>query len=170
MHEQFDENGLYDIYSIWHVPFWKTQTFLLIVGIISTVIIFTIVWFLFKKFKRIKKIERSAWDIALTSLKKLQDQTYTTKEEGKQVYFEITEILKRYIQSRYALDVHSRTDEELINFLHEQDLPIIVKTTIKKIGEGSLLIKFANQQAMQTQIDHDITLSIDMIRATIPSK
>ena len=161
---QFDEDGFYDIYGGWHIPFWQTKSFLLCVGVVTIIFIALIAWLIVKKIRSHTRVP--AWAIALEKLKVLGDQACSSKEEGKQAYFNLTDILKKYISARYSIPITSKTDEELILFLDKQEIPQKVKDIMQQIGEGCLLIKFADQQAMQEQIDKDVLGAIDLVVTT----
>mgnify|MGYP006292732647 CR=1 FL=1 len=169
MQEQLDERGLYDIYSIWYKPFWQTKPFYLIIGICTLLLILLLAWKLYRWFVSFSPSVPS-WKKALKKLDTLGKKEINTKEDGKHVYFALTDCLKTYLHKRYGLLVKDKTDQELVAYLQVQDIPSSVVETIEKIGEGALLIKFANQEAVKEQVAHDIQLGVTMVNKTIPEK
>ncbi len=163
-----DKIELYDIYDLWHVPFWQTKTFLNVCYAIITCFVVLIAYFVYKKWFRKKAIPLTSWEYALQELHDLKKIDYKTKEEGKQFYFKMTAILKNYFSARYLFDVEGKTDQELVSFLKEQDVHQECKECINEIAQGCIYIKFANQIAMQEQIKNHLDLSINMITVTIP--
>ncbi len=166
-----DEKGLYDIYSIWHVPFWQTTQFYIIVSVICLLVILALAWWLIRKYIKKNRKPVPAWQRALEQLQQLQNKTYSSKQEGKQCYFAITSILKQYLQNRYQFDAPSKTDTELIQYLQKNKYSETLAQNMKDICNGCILIKFANQQAMQEQIVQHIALGIQIVRQTmVPDK
>ncbi len=168
MNEQFDANGLYDIYSVWHLPFWQTRAFFLSVGILSALTICLCVWLIYRFVVRKQQKGRPAWQVALEALKQLQAKSYENKEEGKYTYFELSHVLKKYLAARYSIPIESQTDQELLASLEESQLPPVVKETLIGLGHGVELIKFANQEAVQEQIQRDINQAMQMVMETMP--
>lgn len=164
------EIQLYDIYPMWHLPFWKTWPFYIGVGVLISLIIGLLGWFVWKKLRNKKVATEPVWISALRNLRALQNKKCVTKEEGKQVYFALTDILKRYIQERFGLPVHGKTDEELIRYLKEHNLLPELRDDIADIAQGCVYIKFANEQAMQDHIARHIALSISLVTKTIPQE
>ena len=125
---------------------------------------------LYVRFFKKKPMPIAPWQVALAELKALQDQSYETPEQGKQFYFQITDILKRYISDRFNLDTHGKTDEELVSYLKEQELLAVVKDGVSDIAQGCVFIKFAGQQAMQEQIKRHLNVGVCLVTQTIPKQ
>ncbi len=168
--EKINKLELYDIYSTWHVPFWQTTWFYLLMIVASTLLLGGFVaWILIRYTKRNKPI-KTAWQTALEQLQALQKNKYTTKATGKQCYFAITSILKQYLQAQHRLRTIGKTDEELIRYLRTSSLlsrPIL--KNLEEICSGCLYIKFANQEAVQKQISEHLKLSVQIVQETRPN-
>ncbi len=164
-----NKHGLYEIYHEWHTPFWQTAWFYYAV-VASGVCVFLLILYLIVKKLRAKKSEAPPWKVALRLLAVLKDQEIVSPEQGKDVYFLLTEILKKYFTDQYELDVQGKTDGELAIYLATTDLPKSVAETMDMITEGATLIKFANQQAMQKQIEKDLERAVGIIKRTIPEQ
>jgi hypothetical protein len=157
----------YDIYGYVHTPFWKTKIFITSMLVISTILIALLSYVLYKQYKKRqaeKKPELQPWQKAIEMLKKLTPEKYETKEKFKKFYFQISHIFKSFLQEQFGWDVLEKTDDELINFLREKNFDENLVKNLKSILEGSLLIKFANEQALKEQARKDLDLLISIIK------
>ena len=83
----------------------------------------------------------------------------------------MTAILKQYLNARYGLDTIGKTDDELILYLKEdKTLSEQILKDIEDICKGCVFIKFANQEAMQNQIEKHLELCIQVVTKTIPQE
>lgn len=161
---------LYDIYSLWHIPFWQRDWFKMLVALVVLIIGLLCAWYVYKRFFKKKPAPIPAWQKALQELEQLKEYSIETKDHGKQFYFHITDILKRYIAARFNLNIQAKTDEELVAYLQNQEVLPLVKDGIKDIAQGCVYIKFANQHAMQEQIKRHLSLGFDLVKQTIPEQ
>jgi len=172
MHKKIE---FYDIYDYIYVPFYKTKIFIIIYIILVLAAIAALTYFLIKLRKSRKPIKKiTPWEKALKELKELKPQIYETKQEFKNFYFEITNIIKKYFQKRFKLDIMEKTDEEVINFLktcdkkelksHARRALIIEK--LEEVLQGSLFIKFANAEALREQASTDLEKMISIVKQT----
>lgn len=157
----------HDIYDYIFIPFWKTRTFNLTIIILLLIIAGIITYLVIQHIKRKNALKRiltpAEW--ALQELGLLKPQEYQKKEEFKKFYFAITKIMKAYIKKEYNLDLTEKTDDEMIAYLQERS--IIDKNFIanlKTVLESSLLIKFANAQALREQAEKDLSTLISLIQ------
>jgi hypothetical protein len=165
-----DQNGLYDIYSVWHVPFWQTSWFYwAVIGLIILLCI-VLVWSVYRWYRLRNRQPITSWEKALHIITKLQKKTYTTQQEGKQCYFVLTTILKQYLEERFAYPIAHKTDEEAASYLEHQQLEPNLKKNVQEILRGCLLIKFANEQAVNEQIQAHLALAKEAVLSTIPQK
>ena len=63
-----------------------------------------------------------------------------------------------------------KTDDEVVYYLqeHHEDTSLIEE--IKALLQGGIIIKFANAQAAQEQIEHDYVRAVGIVTRTIPKK
>lgn len=168
---QLDDKGLYDIYSLWHIPFWQTSFFYwIILSFLAFSIVLalwvTIMWWYGKK----KTVVKPAWQEALDKLYQLQQKKYLSKAEGKSCYFAMTAIIKTYLIARYQYPLHSKTDQEMIHYIAKQKKQEKIADALKEIIHGSLYIKFANERAMQKTIMVHLERCCTIVHQTIPEQ
>jgi hypothetical protein len=167
--EALNELGLYDVYGAWHIPFWKTNIFYGLSGIVLLGISGLFLYWIYKKYLYARP-KKTCWEIALEQIDYLQKNNYANKDRGKEFYSALTATLKRYVHERYGFDSRAKTDSEFLQYMVEQKFDTHLMQEITTIFEGSLTIKFANAGAVQKQIDHDVSAAISFIKKTIPNR
>ena len=161
-----NQNELYDIYSLWHVPFWQTRLFFFLTLLFIGSVVVVGVWFFIARMRR-NKNKKNIWDQALHDLNQLNGSG--TQEHGKEFYVQLLVIIKKYLHARYGYDVASKTDQELLLYLASmRDFPNEVLEIVRSIIDGSVIIRFANEQAVYDQVQQDFASSILIIKKTIP--
>jgi len=155
----------YDIYEYIYVPFWKSVPFIIsIICLAALVTGATTFLFVRARKKRMAKKELSPLETTLLKLKKLSPENLKIKQEYKLFYFKLTEIFKQFLQKDRNWPTEEKTDDELIDYINEKgvDKNLIVK--LKKILGGALLVKFANQEALQDQTKNDLWEMISIVK------
>ena len=161
------EKELYDIESLWHVPFWQTDQFFWIVIATSVTLTVLICAFIFKK-RFYKKRVLYPWERALVDLAQLKKNNQICAARGKEFYNALTSILKEYMHNCYQINVISATDEELLALVeNSSDLPPFLSEQVREVLAGMAFIKFANAQAAQKKIDQDFERVELIIKNTI---
>ncbi|EKD48535.1 MAG: hypothetical protein ACD_64C00264G0013 [uncultured bacterium] len=161
---------LYDIYSTWHVPFWQTKWFYwTTIGFILALCIAALFSF-YQWYRKKQKRTTTPWDAALTIITQLQNKQYATQQDGKQCYYTLTSVIKTYLQNRFSFPVAHKTDEQVARYLDTIELDMKIKRNVQSILRGCLLIKFANEQAVNEQIQEHLKLAQELVITTIPQK
>lgn len=166
MEPKVNKIDFYDIYDYIYVPFYKTRFFIITVIILVFLTLAVLTYFFIKKRKQKTIKIPTPSEIALQALSKFSPQNYETKKEFKVFYFEITKIIKKYLQDRFKLDLIEKTDEELIAHLKAQSFEKSIIKKLEKVLQGSLLIKFANAQALREQAQTDLNTIVTVIKET----
>jgi len=170
----------YDIYDYIYVPFWKRQGFLITMSVLLLLALAAGLFFCIRYYrkKQQQKVKITPWDHALQQLQTLTPEDYQTKEDFKNFYFTIASIIKRYLQKRFTLDIIEKTDKELIDYLktltlttHKTKAVMFdsnIVTDLETVLNGSLSIKFANEQALRETAAKDLTTIASIIEQTKP--
>lgn len=164
-----ENTELYDIYGLWYVPFWQTNTFKYVVIGLGCVMLTFILWHLIKKY-RAKKTQVPAWEQALQKLTAVKNKTLLSPEHCELFYVEITNIIKEYLQGRYQYDVHHKTDQELITFLRSKKFDTLLVDEVEAVLSGALVVKFAHEQVIKDQLEQDFNKTVAVIKRTIPTQ
>jgi len=166
MHDQNDQ--LYDIYGMTHVPFWQTTSFYVVMGLLITVMLAIMCWQLTRYWRLRAKPALPPWEQALIALNKLCEKDMMTSARSKEFYDRLTMIIKQYLHDRYAYDVMGKTDQELLVYLDSVSFDATLTEIIRNLLQGSVMIKFAHAQGAREQMERDIASSIVVIKKTIP--
>ena len=167
-----EKTGLYENYGLWHVPFWQTDKFKLAVQICACVVLLLVVALLVKKYLAYRKRKKlPIWDQALLELIQLKKEHKVNAVHGKEFYVTVSVLLKSYLHERFGYDLIGKTDAEVVECLEQkQDFDSHTLEEVKALLHGSVIIKFANAQAIQEQIEHDYLRAVEIIHRTIPDK
>lgn len=163
-----ETTGLYENYGLWQVPFWQKDSFKVactVAGVVLCLVLIFLCVRVYKNYKKRKKL--SAWDQALFDLEALNKNQKVHVVHGKEFYLAVSDILKKYLTARFKYDVLAMTDAEVVEYLkvHHGD-PVIVGE-IETVLHGGVIIKFANVQAAQEQINQDYERVVEIIKSTI---
>lgn len=166
-----EKTGLYENYGLWHVPFWQTREFRMAIYLCLGLLVVCILIVGIIKYRAYRKRKKlPLWDQALLELAQLKKDHKIDILHGKEFYTTICAVLKKYFHGRFGYEVIGKTDDEVIEYLknHYQDERMF--EDIKSIFQGGVIIKFANAQAAQEQIEGDYSRAVAIIRRTIPEK
>jgi hypothetical protein len=157
------QDTLYDIYDFYQAPWWHSPIIIACIIAAATVVLGLAIYFYYRK----KPLTH--WEQALISLNRLDPSSFKHKQEFKQFYFELTNIIKPYLENRYGWKIAMLTDEELCIWLANEhpDSPCV--QTFSAMQEHALLIKFANVDAIATHALRDKQALIDLVNATKPT-
>lgn len=160
------EELFHEIYDFYEIPYWQTTWFKVVIALSAIIFIALVVYLIIRRKKRVIP----AWDIALLQLNKITIDTCVTKHDFKKLYFEMSKILKQYLQERYNLKVIDKTDDELIAYLQKNNIDESLLEMLKKLFMGTSLIKYADEVALKTQVEQDLMLAKTLVETTIPTE
>ena len=159
MHEE-----LYDIYPVWHVPFWQRSEFYwtvyLLVGLIICIIAVLVIRWCFPHKKSLR-----SWEIALSQLNELEKEQPTISVE--RLYTRLTQIIKEYISHYYTIPCTYQTDNEFIFYIKNKQLDPLLAKDLETLFEGAILSKFAHTHSIDEHIKKDIEVCKQFIKKTI---
>lgn len=151
-------HNIHDIDDFIFIPFWKTNAFIATLIVLLIAILGTIGFILWRKYKKNKqlKVVLTPTEWAVQQLTSLTPESYEKKEEFKHFYFEMAQITKKYLFKKFHWEVLEKTDQELIPYLQEKQFEPAQTKKLETVLEGSLLIKFADAQALREQAVRDL--------------
>ena len=159
------QSQFFEIYDFYYVPFWQTIYFKIILFPIILLVLGLIGLRFYLKRKR-RMI--TAWQWATQELEKLSIDKLVTKKDFKKFYFDLTSIIKTYLQKRYGWATQDKTDEELIEYLQKRNFDEILLKNLQTMLSGALWIKFANEDVLKTQSLKDLKLAFNLVAKTVP--
>jgi hypothetical protein len=111
---------------------------------------------------------RPAHEVALERLAALQRQHYGQTMAAKAYYSELSDILRRYLAGRYALDIMDCTTVELLKELKASSGPRALFPAIREVLETSDLVKFAKDHPAPGQAVADWQRVSEVVASTRP--
>ena len=86
--------------------------------------------------------------------------------DSKQFYFDLSAILRRYIERRYEIPASEMTTEELLPRVNRLPLKAELAQLLKAFCRGADPIKFAGVCAEQNRMAQDLSFARDFVRQT----
>jgi hypothetical protein len=154
---------LIDIYDVWYNPWWHSLWFIVLCCIIACTVIILMVYSFYKFWWPKRKI--SFEKQALSDLANLANKPTETQEQIRASYFQVTLILKNYLQKRYVLNLTDKTDLEIALMLEGLVSPQLYHL-IKEFLQRSFQIKFAHETVLVQTLQDDIKLVQKVIETT----
>lgn len=107
-----------------------------------------------------------AHERARLELERLRQKGWVAAGKIKEHTSELSSILKRYLQRRYAAELLDLTTSESIVLLRERDLDLAVRDGVKEILETSDLVKFADWVPPRNLSDELVKKLTDLVERT----
>jgi hypothetical protein len=159
---------LYDIYECWHTPWWQTRTCMIISAIGAFLIVCVILYGVWCWY-RARKNKITPWQRALARLDRLSVQPVQTPEQAYELYLELTQIIKNYLQERYQLPFASATDQEVIVLIDQiPEFAPEFKQHVSDLFLSGMVVKFAREAAVQERMQQHLATARSIITITTP--
>ena len=178
------QQAITDIKNVYQPPIdW--MFYLTIVGsILLALVLLALVIYLVNKYLKSRKNKdtepeqepidpRKAHEIAYEELEVLRQKQLWQSQQFKAYYTELTEILRRYISNRYAIDAMEQTSDDIISEfrrnkeLKEKKEEIKLLSDVLQVAD---LVKFAKWQPLPDECErsfHQVTQFIDNTKEVI---
>src|SRR3990167_783086 len=110
-----NQDQIFDIYDIWYESLVTQTWFILILIVFLTIIVSFVLYFIYVYFfNKPVKIDISA--VIQQRLDNLAMISIENEQDSKQFYFELTELMKKYITYQYQISVQALTDQEIVDW------------------------------------------------------
>jgi len=176
---------MYDIYDMWHQPWWQRTEFRYACIIFGIAILLLMGYMVIRWYrKRLSERIKSPWERALEDLEKLKPIALRSNNDVDMIngipvhqfsvlfYGQLSAILKRYLHDRFAYAIVNSTDWEIIAYLKALEVPEKneqeVMAQVVDVLQGGYYVKFAGQRVVTEQIERHFNMSIAVIKKTIP--
>lgn len=159
------QDTLYDIYGHWHVPFWQTKMFKISLIAFFVLLFAELLFFLFKKYRKEKLL--TPGQQALKRLNALAQKKIELREDAHAVYFELTQIMKKFFGSYFAIPFEQLTDQEMVAQLEKLPQAQWYGQSLQEIVDSSLHVKYAQENALEEQVKENIKKASDIITRLI---
>jgi hypothetical protein len=112
-------------------------------------------------------VKPPAHEAALAELNKLKGVKYNDVQEIKRLYFNLSEIFRRYLEERYGFPATDWTSEEIISQTNKnRELTFELKEQSKLFLHNTDLVKFAESIPGDEQIQEELNRAISFVEAT----
>lgn len=160
------QEGLYDIYDVWHVPFWQTRTWYLFICFLVIFLIFVCLvclrWLIGKK-----RRTNDYWTDTLNALHELEI-TVNDGSDCALFYVDLTRIMKNYLWMRFQFNAFGKTEHEIESLVQQLMLPGLLMHDFCVLLGRSTLAKFSQSQITVDQKKHDLNVCFELLTATRP--
>lgn len=154
--------GFYDIYDPLVTSISRWWLLLPLVVLVMAVLL----WWFRKKSKAEEQTLVSLWDQAMARLDSLT--LPQTEDDVRLFYLSLTTLVKEYLERRYVVSLHEKTDDEVMAFLaHQSVVPFKIVEQVRFLCSRASHIKFSPEQGViDAQADLERTKTI--VRLSVP--
>lgn len=113
-----------------------------------------------------KEIIRPAHEIAVEQLEALLAKSYPEEGRFKDLFTELSDILRHYLENRFFITAMEETTTEVLESIQEVELPDDAYEKLKEVLDLSDLVKFAKYQPTPTETERAVELTREFINLT----
>jgi len=106
---------------------------------------------------------------AMAEIENIKIMPKNSREQAKEYYMRLTDILRTYIKERFGLNAREMTSQEIIDHLLRQNDPSALHE-LQEIFETADLVKFAKYESTLNETDRSIMQAIDFVNTTKPDE
>lgn len=166
-------NAIFDIKGIRKAPLLFSEYWPLIAVVVLLALVVILIVYLFDRYRSNKPILRRvsvkpklpAHEQALNDMARIKDEKGWMKEDTKQYYTELTDVLRTYIEDRFGFNAKEMTSSEIIEHLLEQKDEESIRE-LKELFMTSDLVKFAKFKPLINENDMNLINAIDFVNET----
>jgi len=159
-----NKDQLIDIYDIWYEPFWLQPWFIMGISVCLCIGIVLLLYYFYKKYMQQSIILNHSF-VAYQELNQLKKSKIKNENDGKNSYFTLTLIVKKYLISRYPSFFDGLTDKEIIQQAHNI-MPEDCVVILQKVLQGMMFVKFEHGIVATEKLEKDIMLIESFIQKT----
>ncbi len=150
---------------------WNYLFIYLIVAMLYLIAVFFLLKYFMKKRKARPKTElvrlQSPWEIAFDQLNELKKKDFLVREEFKEYYSCLSDIIRRYMEDRFSIKAPEMTTQEFLFYLREtQLLSGDQKTALKNFLNSCDMVKFAKYDPTISEAEESFGLAQKLIEET----
>ncbi len=133
-----------------------------------------LVRFLILRSKQPKKVlipVKPSWEIALERLNALRLQNFPQKDQTKEFYSQLSDIIRRYIEDRFHIRAPEMTTQEFLWSLNDapsggEELTDIHKNLLKGFLNSCDMVKFAKHGSTLNEMDESFQFALKLVEET----
>jgi hypothetical protein len=140
-------------------------------GLAAILIIGGIIYYIRKKLKKAPVIEAPkpvipAHVTALNQLNDLRDKKLWQQEQTKQYHTELSDIVRDYLENRYAIQALEQTSDEIFASLRHKDISDENRNTLRQTLILADLVKFAKEKPLPHENEQSMDNAVAFVTKT----
>lgn len=114
---------------------------------------------------------RPPYEVALEALNALIKKDLVSQGQAKEHYFELTDILRQYLEARFALRAPEMTTEEFMNSISRSNrLKGVHKAALREFLSHCDMVKFARYTPGSTEVRDSYACALNLVKQTRPQE
>ncbi|WP_183567479.1 hypothetical protein [Mucilaginibacter sp. SP1R1] len=168
--------AIYDIkqplaikYTFWD---WLRDNWVLVTGILAAILIIGgVIYYLRKRPKKVEVVEEPKPVIpphiaALQKLTDLRDRKLWQQEQIKQYHTELSDVIREYLENRYAIQALEQTSDEIFASLRYMDIAEENRNLLRQMLILADLVKFAKEKPLPYENEQSMDNAIAFVNKT----
>jgi hypothetical protein len=168
------EADIHDIKPIFGVPVSFRELLPYILGVIGLALLVWVIYYIISKRKKTVTATPTIWEkpdipahvAAISALENLKSKKLWQAGQVKLYHSELTDILRMYLEKRYAMHAMEMTSSEIMFGLHSYLSDELLASKFREVLELADLVKFAKYKPDNTLHDRSMELAFDFVMAT----
>jgi len=157
-----EELQIYDIYDMWHVPFWQRLWFKALLFGLASVVFVVLLYLLYRVIRQRSVRQKTILDRCIERMQQLKARGFHA-QESELYYVLFTVIIKDMLYACYKQDVYSYTDQQLVDYIKTVPLSDAQKEHLARLLLAGQWSKFAQKEAISTQLKEDWQQLYDLV-------
>lgn len=163
-----------DIYDI-DIPFMQTSKKWWLIGAGILILLSVLIFWYFRRKKKVSGIEDQIskippYEEAMTALEKISEQKSWLKDQGKEFYIDITDVIRRYLWRQFGINAQEMTSSELLPLISQKFTTDEVIRKASSIFRTADLAKFAKYKALPGECEIHLNETRQLIELIRPVK
>jgi hypothetical protein len=104
--------------------------------------------------------------LALNKLQSIKDQKLWEQGHIKRYYSELSDVIQKYLESRYQIKALEHTSEEIFLELRHKEMPQQQRANLRQMLNLADLVKFAKERPLNTENELSMEHAIGFIKQT----
>jgi hypothetical protein len=156
-------------YSFWD---WLRDNWIWVVSVLAVLLIIGgIAYYLKKRPKKVIVVEPPkpsvpAHIIALQKLTAIGDKKLWQQEQTKQYHTEITDVIREYLESRYAIQALEQTSDEIFASLRYMEISDENRNALRQVLILADLVKFAKEKPLPFENEQSMDNAVAFVKKT----
>lgn len=142
------------------------------IPLVVVLLIIGLIWYLRKRPKKVPVVQEVSVYVAphteaLSKLEELRDKKLWQQGEIKAYHSELSDIIREYMERRYAIKTHEKTTDEIFSGLKYLDITQENKNLLSRILRLADLVKFAKEKPLPPENEQSMDNAISFVMKTL---